>query len=138
MYTIEMVKSRYSRMKGMMLVASLSRPLYWLSHGLAHGGLFVVSATVSFLVMQAMGMDGPINNTFVAYIVVFVLYAPAGVLYGYCYSFLADKPSDAEQFVQESQQLLVLIVSHVCVFPCWCWCFCMNACVLMRWLSDGP
>ena len=101
----EQVRVRESRVKDMMLIAGLPRPVFWLTYLVTHMLLMLASATVGVLVMAAFGMAGPSQNpagvVVLGYLLLFACFAPAGIFFGYLLSFTTNSLEVVELAIGE-------------------------------------
>ena len=117
LYSMDMVRLRVARVKEMFLLSGLPRLTFWLAHGLGHFLLYCVAFGTSFVILRALGgMDGVVHNNFLGYALLYLLFAPAIILLGYCLSFLFDKEETAQVMTDQIVNLTVFIPWIIMVF----------------------
>jgi hypothetical protein len=101
-YCEEQIRIRVERVKEMMLLCGLPRPVYWVSYFVSHYTLFVTTWILCYLFMLIDGDIGMVANSSAVPLFIHVLSAgPAIITYGYILSFATDDILAAQQWINE-------------------------------------
>lgn len=105
-YTEEMVRLRISRVKDMMLMTGLSRPVFWGSYFISHWTLMMFSWLMSMFCMLVWGMDGVTENSWFAYFILFAAFGCGNIWWGYIASFFVN----SIEVAQEVSHLHIILI----------------------------
>jgi ABC-type multidrug transport system ATPase subunit len=117
LYAMDMVRLRVARVKEMFLLSGLPRLTFWIAHGLGHLLLYCIAFGIAFIILRTVGgMDGVVSNNFLGYVLLYLFFAPAIILLGYCLSFLFEKEETAQVMTDQIVNLTVFIPWIIMVF----------------------
>jgi len=110
MYSMDMVRMRVSRVKDMMLLSGLPRVFFWLANFLAHWFLYWLAFGISCAILRGFGGSKGIQaNSFLAYLMLHLLFSPCCIMTGYVLSFWFAKEETAQVMTQQCVSLPFLI-----------------------------
>lgn len=110
MYSMDMVRMRVSRVKDMMLLSGLPRVFFWLANFLAHWFLYWLAFGISCAILRGFGGSKGIQaNSFLAYVMLHLLFSPCCIMTGYVLSFWFAKEETAQVMTQQCVSLPFLI-----------------------------
>jgi len=101
----------------MLLLSGLPRVFFWLANGLAHVILYGVAFAISMAILRGWGaLDGIVQNNFLGFVLLHMLFGPCCILTGYVLSFLFDKEETAQVMTDQAVNLTVFIPWIIMVF----------------------
>lgn len=108
-YCEDILRVRTTRLKDMMLLAGLRRSVFWFSYYLAHAVTLIGTALLCVAIVAAFQMPGIIENSFLAYIMLFVAFSVPSIFSGYLIGFWVDSPETAQNVVGEFYNMALMV-----------------------------
>jgi len=116
-FVMHMVQMRVSRVKDMLLLSGLPRVYFWLASVIGHAGLYWVSFAISISILRGFGaLNGIVENNFLGYVLLHILFGPCCILLGYALSFLFDKEETADVITDQAVNVPLYIPWIIMVF----------------------
>merc|ERR1712167_77489 len=108
-YCEDIVRVRMSRVKDMLLLAGLSKSIFWLGYFVGHFILLFLTCLVVFPVLRAFGFNGISSNSLLGYFVATICFAPANIFTGYLLGLFIESIETAQNAVGEFYNTSLMI-----------------------------
>ena len=82
----DILSSRYTRVREALLLAGLSKKMYWLSYTIMHLFAVLIGLVAGYIILYAGGLAGVTEVSPLVYIVYWIVVSPCLVVYGYFWS----------------------------------------------------
>lgn len=82
----DILASKYSRVREALLLAGLSKPMYWLSYIVVHHLAVLLGLVIGYIILYAAGLAAVTESSPLVYVIYWIVATPCLVFYGYFWS----------------------------------------------------
>lgn len=82
-YAENIAREKEKNIKSQLLISSLSRKIYWLSHTAVDTITTLIPFILCIIIMACFQFKGVLDNNFFAFVLMIVLYSPLSAIFGY-------------------------------------------------------